>query len=38
MTRFFKYLTTRNADGDTPLELAAALTVFLICLAILMHL
>ena len=37
MTRFFKYLTTRNADGDLPIELAACVVVFCLCMAALMH-
>ena len=37
MRTFLRYLTCRNADGDTPLGLALCAVVFVVCLALLMQ-
>ncbi|MDR3898272.1 MAG: hypothetical protein Q3X95_03310 [Duodenibacillus sp.] len=37
MLRFVNYLLTPNADGDLPIELAACVVVFFLCMAALMH-
>ncbi len=35
--KLFKFLTTPNSDGDTPLGLAACVVVFAFCMAVLMR-
>lgn len=37
MKAFLRNLTCRNADGDLPIELAACVVVFFLCMAALMH-
>lgn len=37
MKQILRYLTRRNADGDLPIELAACVVVFFLCMAALMH-
>ena len=36
MMNFLNWLTTADRHGDTPLGIAAAVTVFMACLAIIM--
>ena len=38
MRGFIAYLTTRDASGDSPIEIIAALIVFVACMAALMAL
>ncbi|MGN1209096.1 MAG: hypothetical protein ACI4SV_02240 [Duodenibacillus sp.] len=38
MTSLFKRLTHRDACGDTPLEMAACMAVFMACMAAIMSL
>lgn len=37
MRGFFAYLTTRDASGDSPIEIIAALIGFLGCMCVLMQ-